>query len=228
MDTLPQEVIARIVDELDDREASLRACALVSSQFTEPCQRRLFSKLHMQPQEVALYLCYISYTAAINHFHNFPHLAGYVKHLELNLLNFSKETPMQALARILDHLRNICDVTLKQGGFYFLSHAGGVEAYTQFHRVLDMIWSCEPQIWNTLCFRTLPNVPWELIREGLWRTSTLRVYVWNFWSWRHIKTSRRQRAPVAYLDLGFGFWTSTKPGAFISLFVASLDDASSS
>nr|GAT51512.1 predicted protein [Mycena chlorophos] len=172
MDTLPQEVIARIVYELDDREASLRACALVSSQFTEPCQRRLFSKLHMQPQEVALYLHYISYTTAVNHFHNFPHLAGYVKHLELNLLDFSKEMPMQALTPILNHLGNICDVTLKQGGFYFLSH---VEAYSEFHRVLDMIWSCEPQIWNALCFRTLPNVPWEIIREGLWRTSTLRL-----------------------------------------------------
>ncbi|KAJ6566876.1 hypothetical protein B0H19DRAFT_1258059 [Mycena capillaripes] len=104
MDTLPQELIRAIVEEIDEDE-SLKMCSLVSTNFREPSQRILLHALTLgsdsEDDEK-------SYTAAWTLLQGSPHVAPYFTQLNCLLPNVDAATAdVQALCAVLGKLSHI-------------------------------------------------------------------------------------------------------------------------
>ncbi|KAJ7052246.1 hypothetical protein C8F01DRAFT_625808 [Mycena amicta] len=76
---IPPELIDAIVDEISSNP-TLQSCSLVTTAFREPCQKRLLRKLKLTKHSHAAIRTYFEAEAR---FDAYPHLAGYVKVLEL-------------------------------------------------------------------------------------------------------------------------------------------------
>nr|GAT49070.1 predicted protein [Mycena chlorophos] len=153
MNALPPELIALIVEALPEGRDCLADCSLVGSQFKELCQRRIFANIRLccGPSERG---GFISCVAAASHLDEFPHLAAYIKEIELFLPEpDTPESELEVLASILRRLNDIHAARLLYGSWNRLS---------------------DPLREVTVLFG-VAHVPPELIHRSLWRASSLSL-----------------------------------------------------
>ncbi|KAF7297868.1 hypothetical protein HMN09_01007600 [Mycena chlorophos] len=169
MDALPPELTALIVDALPENRDCLAVCSLVGSQFKELCQRRIFANIR---------LCcgpgkrggFISCVAAASHLDAFPHLAAYVKEIQLFLPEpDTPESELEVLGSILRRLNNIHDAQLLYGTWNRLSDP----LREAVLHLLESVWRAPKQ--NQTVLFGVAHVPPELIHRSLWRASSLSL-----------------------------------------------------
>ncbi|KAJ7663842.1 hypothetical protein DFH06DRAFT_1128221 [Mycena polygramma] len=102
MTPIPQEIMDRIIDEVDAldaetsprmrraSESSLISCSLAASMFLEPSQRRLFQSLHLPPGSKKLQKVTES-----------PHLGRYVRDLNVSVDDAGAKSDPDLLASVL-------------------------------------------------------------------------------------------------------------------------------
>ncbi|KAJ7738723.1 hypothetical protein B0H16DRAFT_1569612 [Mycena metata] len=117
MSTVPYELIAAIVDELEDDRASLRSCSLVGRLFCSPSQRHLFRSMWLHRENWPFYTAFeqtlqqgsIIPSGKIKRVSSLlsesPHLATYVRDLTIDLPDSADED--MPLARVLDAVANL-------------------------------------------------------------------------------------------------------------------------
>ncbi|KAJ7677746.1 hypothetical protein DFH06DRAFT_559671 [Mycena polygramma] len=110
MDTLPQELIHAIVEEIEESQ-SLKTCALIDTRFREPCQRILFSSLTLGLADCDPAPHYTSnYTtpAILALLLESPHIALYFKRLKWMLPEQDVALEeVEALKEVLTELRQV-------------------------------------------------------------------------------------------------------------------------
>ncbi|KAJ7609246.1 hypothetical protein DFH06DRAFT_189733 [Mycena polygramma] len=117
MSSIPHELIAAIVDELEHDRASLKACSLVASAFCSPSQRHLFRAMWLHREN---WQFYTSVQEALHRgttvpsgtikrgsalLSESPHLAAYVRDLTIDLSDSANEDV--PLAHVLQAAQNL-------------------------------------------------------------------------------------------------------------------------
>ena len=107
MDTLPQEILYHICEELTEAKSSLAVCALVSYRWVEPARSQLFSALSISANDN--FFAFLTTFLKPN-----PHLAKYIRKLTLGRIVFRPTdyctiTPCRLLELVmhLPHLQHL-------------------------------------------------------------------------------------------------------------------------
>ncbi|KAJ7665132.1 hypothetical protein DFH06DRAFT_1127499 [Mycena polygramma] len=118
---LPQDVVDDIVSELDDA-AALKACSLAGSAFRGPCQRTLLQSLTLSSRilDTPRYraICALlresphGFTEAYDLFEESPHIAGYIKRLNIRMYRHATPAQLESLGQVLGKLENVrlCEI----------------------------------------------------------------------------------------------------------------------
>ncbi|KAJ7500638.1 hypothetical protein B0H11DRAFT_2275840 [Mycena galericulata] len=120
MTSIPHELVAAIVDELEDDRVSLKACSVVTSAFCPPSQRHLFRSMwlhrenwkHYTPAQRALHKGTLVPSGTIKSAYALlsesPHLAGYVRDLTIDLPESANEDmPLEHVLRVVSNLERL-------------------------------------------------------------------------------------------------------------------------
>ncbi|KAJ7052267.1 hypothetical protein C8F01DRAFT_1261981 [Mycena amicta] len=101
---IPPELIDAIVDEIGSDVTTLKSCSLATTVFREPCQKRLLWRLALTNHS---YNETRTYSEAAARFDVYPHLAGYVKVLELVHTSHVEDDFYQPLRSVLIKLTRV-------------------------------------------------------------------------------------------------------------------------
>ncbi|KAJ7500616.1 hypothetical protein B0H11DRAFT_785703 [Mycena galericulata] len=117
MTCIPHELVAAIVDELEDDHASLKACSVVATAFCSPSQRHLFRSMwlhrgnwkHYTPAQQTLHKGTLAPSGTIEGVHSLllesPHLASYVRDLSIDLPeSTNEEVSLELVLRVVSNL----------------------------------------------------------------------------------------------------------------------------
>ncbi|KAJ7741159.1 hypothetical protein DFH07DRAFT_1064026 [Mycena maculata] len=174
MTSIPQELVAAIVDELEDDRPSLKACSVVTSAFCAPSQRHLFRSMwlhrenwhHYSPWQQALHKGTTVPSGTIRRGSSLlsesPHLATYIRDLTIDLPESANEdTPLEHVLREVSNLERFVISGMMVRWDELPSSLASA--------VLDVI--ARPTL-NSLHFLYVHNVPPATMRDAL---SSMRV-----------------------------------------------------
>jgi hypothetical protein len=126
MASLPQELVNYVVDQLDDY-SSLTSCVLVSTSFVAPAQQAIFKSLCLRRERSTW--GHPTLLAASDSLAAFPHLAAYIRVLQIDLVDDDLE--VEALESILRAVRNIERLIICGEGVPWTSIASTLNAAIQ-------------------------------------------------------------------------------------------------
>ncbi|KAJ6574224.1 hypothetical protein B0H19DRAFT_1123960 [Mycena capillaripes] len=198
MTSLPDELIAAVVDELEHDRESLKACSLVGASFCAPSQRRLFHSMWLHHD--AWWFSSRSYTPSYSGergtpgstirtlapvLSESPHLATYVRRLTIDLTTFPEEAAL--LAQMLRAMQNLKTFAVSSS---FLNWNDLPLALTS--ACLDVL---ELPSLDRLHLWCIENIPASVILGALSSTTVLSIFSSTIATQLELPTSAAEPVP---------------------------------